>query len=123
LGHLHHQHLVHRDIKPSNIIFVNGRAKIADLGLVTDVRNTTTLGGTVGYLPEHGPGTPSADLYSLGKVLYEMRTGKDRLEYPVLPTDVDLAGNLTAMRQLNEIILGLRPKPRACFNPPSCSMN
>ena len=116
LGHLHHQHLVHRDIKPSNIIFVNGRAKIADLGLVTDVRNTTTLGGTVGYLPEHGPGTPSADLYSLGKVLYEMSTGKDRLEYPALPTDIDLSGNLTAMRQLNDIILkACDPNPRARF--------
>src|SRR5262249_51811630 len=36
LAHLHAQGLVHRDIKPSNIIFVNGRPKLADIGLVTD---------------------------------------------------------------------------------------
>src|SRR5437868_3323982 len=37
LGHLHENGLVHRDIKPSNVIFVNGIAKLADIGLVTSV--------------------------------------------------------------------------------------
>src|SRR5436190_6144946 len=35
LARLHHQGLVHRDVKPGNIIFVNGRAKLADIGLVS----------------------------------------------------------------------------------------
>src|SRR5260221_14608828 len=34
LEHLHGHDLIHRDIKPSNIIFVNGRPKLADIGLV-----------------------------------------------------------------------------------------
>src|ERR1041385_5190738 len=36
LGHLHQHGLIHRDIKPSNIIFVNGIAKLADIGLVAE---------------------------------------------------------------------------------------
>ena len=35
LAVLHERGLIHRDIKPSNIIFVNGAAKLADIGLVT----------------------------------------------------------------------------------------
>src|SRR5262249_11968100 len=35
LEHLHSHNLVHRDIKPSNIIFINGTARLADIGLVT----------------------------------------------------------------------------------------
>src|SRR5215471_15356551 len=36
LAHLHAHGLVHRDIKPSNIIFVKGKPKLADIGLVTN---------------------------------------------------------------------------------------
>ena len=34
LHYLHAHGLVHRDIKPSNIVYVNGRPKLADIGLV-----------------------------------------------------------------------------------------
>src|SRR5439155_5327654 len=37
LDFLHRQGLTHRDIKPSNIIFVKGRPKLADVGLVTEL--------------------------------------------------------------------------------------
>jgi serine/threonine protein kinase len=75
---------VHRDIKPSNIIFVEGVPKVGDIGLVTDVGGETYC-GTQGYIPPERPGRPPADVYSLGKVIYEMMTGMDRLKFPELP--------------------------------------
>ncbi len=75
LEFLHGQGLIHRDIKPANIIFVNGRPKLADIGLVTEIRlqrQRVSLVGTEGYLPPEGPGTAAGDLFALGKVLAEM---------------------------------------------------
>ena len=51
LEHLHQSSLVHRDIKPSNIIFVDGRPKLADIGLVSDIDATRSYVGTEGYVP------------------------------------------------------------------------
>lgn len=75
LDFLHTQGLIHRDIKPANIIFVNGRPKLADIGLVTEIsesRATVSSVGTEGYLPPEGPGTAAGDIFALGKVLAEM---------------------------------------------------
>ena len=75
LEFLHGQGLIHRDIKPANIIFVNGRPKLADIGLVTEIglrRQQVSKVGTEGYLPPEGPGTAAGDLYALGRVLAEM---------------------------------------------------
>src|SRR5262249_44357628 len=77
LAHLHACGLVHRDIKPSNIIFVGGRAKLADIGLVTAMENARSIVGTEGYLAPEGPGTAQGDIFALGKVLYEALTGLD----------------------------------------------
>jgi serine/threonine protein kinase/formylglycine-generating enzyme required for sulfatase activity len=86
--HYMHQHgLTHRDIKPSNIIFVGGVCKLADIGLVAGF-GERTFAGTEGFVPPEGPGTAQADIYSLGKVLYEMSSGKDRMEFPEIPTDL-----------------------------------
>ena len=52
-----------------------------------------------------GPGTPQADLYSLGKVLYEIAIGKDRQEFPQLPPDLQSHPDYAALLELNEIIL------------------
>src|SRR5207344_3329971 len=82
LSYLHQHGLVHRDIKPSNIIFVGGVPKLADIGLVTDAGEARSYVGTEGFIPPEGPGTPAADLFSLGKVLYEASTGKDRQDFP-----------------------------------------
>ena len=104
LEHLHAHGLVHRDIKPSNIIFVKGVPKLADIGLVTSVDATRSFVGTDGYIPPEGPGTPPADLYSLGKVLYEMATGKDRQDFPELPTNLAELPDCEGLVELNAVI-------------------
>ena len=109
LAELHRRGLVHRDIKPSNIIFVKGHPKLADIGLVAKAGEKARL-GTEGYIPPEGPGTSQADLYSLGKVLYEVSTGTDRLDYPDLPRDLDTMAERETFLKLNSIVL------KACDN-------
>ncbi|WP_395742771.1 protein kinase domain-containing protein [Prosthecobacter sp.] len=87
LHYMHNHGLTHRDIKPSNIIFVGGVCKLADIGLVAAFGERTFV-GTEGFVPPEGPGTPQADIYSLGKVLYEMSSGKDRMEFPEVPDNL-----------------------------------
>ena len=88
LAHLHENGLVHRDIKPSNVIFVNGQAKLADIGLVSLRTDASTFIGTTGYIPPEGPGKPTADVFALGKTLYEVLTGKNVGSFPELPTKI-----------------------------------
>ena len=105
LGFLHRHGLFHRDIKPSNIIFVNGMPKLADIGLVTDATEGRSFVGTEGFRAPEGSGTVRADIYALGKVLYEISTGKDRNEYPALPEFTGSHAETRDLILLNKIIL------------------
>ncbi len=80
---------VHRDLKPANVLMdAHGEPKITDFGLAkrldSDDGQTRTgaIMGTPSYMaPEQASGRsseagPSADIYSLGAILYEMLTGR-----------------------------------------------
>jgi serine/threonine-protein kinase len=89
LGYAHSQGVIHRDIKPENILLAGGHALVADFGIARAVspeggaQKLTATGmsmGTPFYMsPEQSSGEtvgPTADLYSLGCVLYEMLAGE-----------------------------------------------
>ena len=88
LGFAHQQGIVHRDVKPENILLSGEHALIADFGIAkavseSDTQKLTKTGMAVGtpvYMaPEQTTGEPvgpTADLYSLGCMLYEMLAGE-----------------------------------------------
>jgi CHASE2 domain-containing sensor protein len=117
LDFIHRQGLTHRDIKPQNIIFVNGQPKLADLGLITEIRppdQERTLVGTPGYMPPppERPGTPQADIYALGMVLYVLSTGRSAAYFPEIATTLVEREDPTDFLPLNTVILkACQPDP------------
>src|SRR5712692_733298 len=88
LAAAHFAGIIHRDIKPANILFTGDGHEVwlTDFGicLITKIERATETGEVVGpqsfMAPELESGgqlnvTPSADIYSLGKVIYFMVTG------------------------------------------------
>jgi CHASE2 domain-containing sensor protein len=117
LDFLHRQGLTHRDIKPQNIIFVNGQPKLADLGLITEIRppdQERTLVGTPGYMPPppERPGTPQADIFALGMVLYVLSTGRNAAYFPEIATTLVEGKDPADFFPLNTVILkACQPDP------------
>jgi predicted ATPase len=83
--------IVHRDLKPENLMVrSDGYVKILDFGLARladAARHDSEVGmvvGTADYMPpEQARGEavgPSADIYSLGVIFYELTTGRNRPE-------------------------------------------
>jgi CHASE2 domain-containing sensor protein len=110
LEFLHQRGLTHRDLKPQNIIFVNGQPKMADLGLITDIRpldQARTLVGTPGYMPPppECPGTPQADIYALGMLLYVISTGRNAALFPEIATTLIDTKEPPDFLPLNTVIL------------------
>jgi TolB-like protein/tRNA A-37 threonylcarbamoyl transferase component Bud32 len=94
LGYAHAQDIVHRDIKPENVMMSNGHALVADFGIArarteagqNKLTQTGMAVGTPVYMsPEQATGEtvgPSADIYSLGCMLYEMLAGEPPFQGP-----------------------------------------
>ncbi|HEY1834902.1 MAG TPA: serine/threonine-protein kinase [Solirubrobacteraceae bacterium] len=86
LDYAHRHGVVHRDVKPGNLLRAReGEVKLADFGIAkaTEQSSITQVGsvlGTAAYLaPEQARGEeagPSADLYALGVVTYQLMSGR-----------------------------------------------
>lgn len=97
---LHSAGFAHRDIKPENILFIGGRPKLADMGLLSQLSGTLTqLAGTLEFIPpEVRSGEYSSDsresrqrndLYAFGKIIYCCVSGNGASSFPSLPTAMD----------------------------------
>jgi eukaryotic-like serine/threonine-protein kinase len=82
LDFMHQEHgLQHLDIKPGNLLIQGGHVKVADFGLIKDIRqtNVSMIGGfTPLYAPPElfeGEPSQSSDQYSLAIVYQLMLTG------------------------------------------------
>ena len=61
--------------------------------------------GTKGYIAPEGPGTPAADVYSLGKVLYESAMSLGCEEFPEIPSTLVQRPDHAELLQLNRVLL------------------
>jgi len=99
LAAAHRSGVTHRDIKPSNLFLPGGRIdqiKLLDFGIAREelaalaLTRTGSILGTLEYMaPEQARGArnvgPSADIFSLGCVLYECLTGRPPLQRVSFP--------------------------------------
>ena len=100
---IHQAGFAHRDIKPDNIIFVHGKPRIGDIGLISALSATMSqLAGTLEFLPPELRSSDSpdqvdrksrqgSDLYAFGKVVYCAVTGEEPQKWPAIPCGIPLS--------------------------------
>lgn len=135
IAHAHQQGVMHLDIKPANImISESGQPLVMDFGIARtiteDAVRSSKIAGTPQYIaPEitrGNPPSPSADLFSVGMMLYEMVTGAPAVDsdnvYEILHRNANEAAespsarNLRVDERLEAIILkAIAIKPEARY--------
>ncbi len=75
LDHLHARGVAHGDIKPANVLFFDGRARLADYGLLARSPESAGSYGTRGFAPPEGGSSIAGDVYSLALLAYNALTG------------------------------------------------
>ena len=102
----HARGVVHRDLKPSNILLMaDGTPKIVDFGLAkligsdSGLTRTDSILGSPAYMaPEQAAGQgssvgPTADIFALGVIYYEMLTGRKPFVAESALKTIDLVRN------------------------------
>jgi hypothetical protein len=117
--------LQHLDVKPQNLLLVAGRCKVADFGLVRDLRGGKPgAGASPAYsAPETFAGhlTPHCDQYSLAVVYQELLTGSrpfaDTSAEHLAHQHLTAVPNLTALPPADRTVMGraLAKKPTERF--------
>jgi len=118
--HYAHRHgVVHRDVKPGNLLRAReGEVKLADFGIAkaTEQSSITQVGsvlGTAAYLaPEQARGEeagPSADLYALGVVAYQLISGRLPYEASSL-TELALKQQREQPARLDTLVAAVSPQ-------------
>jgi hypothetical protein len=109
VSRLHAQDLAHYDLKPENILIVDGEPKIADVGLVAPKDQPPARTGTPLYMAPEGQ---ADDLFALGKILYELVSGRAATDFPRLPPQL-----LENVRP--ELAAAVQIANRACHGDPA----
>jgi len=119
LDYAHRHGVVHRDVKPGNLLRAReGQVKLADFGIAkaTEQSSITQVGsvlGTAAYLaPEQARGEeagPSADLYALGVVTYQLISGRLPYEAGSL-TELALKQQQEAPPMLDALVAAVTPE-------------
>jgi serine/threonine protein kinase len=119
LDYAHRHGVVHRDVKPGNLLRSReGVVKLADFGIAkaTEQSSITQVGsvlGTAAYLaPEQARGEeagPSADLYALGVVTYQLISGRLPYEASSL-TELALKQQQEAPPTLDTLVAAVGPE-------------
>lgn len=85
LSILHKNKLVHRDIKPANIVWINGRPKLGDIGLLANDQSMTFRAGSDGYMPSADSpisrNSTAVDLFAMTRLIFCCLSGKTAQNY------------------------------------------
>ncbi|MCA9609246.1 MAG: serine/threonine protein kinase, partial [Myxococcales bacterium] len=122
VGVAHQQGIIHRDLKPQNLFLVNGeptKVKVLDFGIARQAfaagaltQPGMVLGSPAYMAPEQASGKaqvgPTADVWSLGAVLFELVAGRPPFEGE-MPVAILMKAIVEDAPRLSEVAPGVPP--------------